>query len=525
VDTSPPAANGRIVVNAIKGVGMTALLLSQWCSRSRWRFLAGCIASDGHVSKKTQQYCVKFSNSNPALHAVVNSLMYRLFGVQAGTRKPKPGATCYDNEFDNKDAWLTLVAIGIPAGKKSKLLRFPELIAKSPRSVIAAFLAGLIEGDGNVADSYAEADAAVTDDTGRLRISTGSETFAEDIVGLCQTLGFRASYAAVPPSATALVQTTEPSFSIRLACDAEIIAALRIKSAARHPKPMRRISSKIVTISRKHYAGELFDLTVDRYHNYVANGHIVSNTWVTGCVVAAANDVGVRGLAYQAKALVGKVLGDQGSGSDANIMRGLGWAYQKGADIYSLSLGGPAMSEQLHSLFREVSQQKGKFIFCASGNDAGPVNFPSAWAEVISVGAVDQTGHLTPFTSRGPELDILAPGVELLSTIPGNRYGTLTGTSMATPIAAGIGGLIYAEAVNSGRGSELDSLDKMLMLLRKTGRSIDGSTYPLIDPRTLATQFVTQPNPLVTPLAAGQGPDKVVVLYANGDAFMFGRSV
>lgn len=229
-------------------------------------------------------------------------------------------------------------------------------------------------------------------------------------------------------------------------------------------------------------------------------------TWCVGSIVAAANDVGVRGIAYEAEVLVAKVLGDSGAGSDSAIAKGLKWAYEQGADVFSLSLGGPGMSDGLHRLFAEISQQKGKFIFCASGNDSGPVNFPAAFDEVIAVGAVDKEGKRTRFTSTGPELDILAPGVEILSTIPGDRYGTMTGTSMACPIAAAIGGLAFADAANNSRGDKLDSLDEMLSLLKKTGR---GSDYPLIDPRSLAKQQGLQPPP-------GSGSMDKIVLYFDG---------
>jgi subtilisin len=237
-------------------------------------------------------------------------------------------------------------------------------------------------------------------------------------------------------------------------------------------------------------------------------------SWVTGVVVAAANDEGVRGVAYEAKAVHAKVLGDNGAGNDAMIARGLRWAYQKNADVFSLSLGGPAMSPQLRSLFREVSQQKGKFIFCASGNDAGAVNFPAAWPEVVAVGAVDKDGKRTKFTSHGPELDILGPGVDILSTVPGNRYGTMTGTSMAAPIVASIGGLVYAAAVNAGRGDQLDTVEEMVSLLRKTGRSSDD--FPLVDPRTLSSQFAAEPVP-----GARKPPADRVVLYVGGEAFTY----
>lgn len=246
-------------------------------------------------------------------------------------------------------------------------------------------------------------------------------------------------------------------------------------------------------------------------------------TWCAGAIAARADDFGIRGIAYKAKLLCGKVLGDNGSGNEASIAAGMKWAYQKGADVFSLSLGGGQMSESLHKLFAEISQQTGKFIFCAAGNDGGPVNYPAKWSEVIAVGAVDASGKLTQFTSRGGELDILAPGVEVLSTIPGNRHGTMTGTSMACPIAAAIGGLVFAAATNAGRAAEFDSTLEMILALRKSGRCDGGDVckYPVIDPRSLAkhTDPLTPQTPPVPPPVSGV-PTRVLV-FAGGRQFEF----
>ncbi len=251
------------------------------------------------------------------------------------------------------------------------------------------------------------------------------------------------------------------------------------------------------------------DFTGSRFGPEDRNDH---GTWCCGAIAAAANDFGVRGIAYEARLLSAKVLGDNGSGDDASIANGLRWAYVKGADVFSLSLGGGRMSESLRRMFLEVSQQPGKFIFCASGNDGGRVNYPAAWPETIAVGAVDKNGQLTKFTSRGPQLDILAPGVEILSTISGNKHGTMTGTSMATPIAAAIGGLVWAQATSSGNTERLDTKDEMIELLRSRGNCSGevACQYPVIDPRMLATAFVPD-----APADGGDGPDEVHVFIGG----------
>jgi subtilisin family serine protease len=218
------------------------------------------------------------------------------------------------------------------------------------------------------------------------------------------------------------------------------------------------------------------DFTGSRYKYEDRNGH---GTWVAGQKCARANDIGIRGPLSEAELIVAKVLGDNGSGSDSGIAKGMDWCFDQGADIFSLSLGGGEMSETLHRLFAQIAAA-GKFIFCAAGNDGGPVNYPAAWIECISVGACDQNGKLTKWTSSKGRLDIVAPGVEMLSTIPGGRYGTMSGTSMACPLAASIGGLALAKHRAEGGKSDLVTVEDMRKHLKKISNPkgiIDGEKF------------------------------------------------
>jgi subtilisin family serine protease len=184
------------------------------------------------------------------------------------------------------------------------------------------------------------------------------------------------------------------------------------------------------------------DFTASRFGPADQNGH---GTHTAGTIAARQNNLGVIGVAPDCRLLIGKVLGDDGSGSSANVAAGIDWAADSGADIISMSLGSPDPDDALLAAI-ERAVAKGKFIIAAAGNDGrdNSVNYPARWSGTIAVAAVDASGHLAPFSSRGPEVDIAAPGENILSTWLRGTYAKLSGTSMATPFVAGVTALLVA---------------------------------------------------------------------------------
>jgi len=179
------------------------------------------------------------------------------------------------------------------------------------------------------------------------------------------------------------------------------------------------------------------------------NGH---GTHTAGTIAARQNDVGVVGVAPKCRLLIGKVLGDSGAGDGAGVAAGIDWAADSGADLISMSLGSPAPDERI-ALAIERAVSKGKFVIAAAGNSGrqNDVGFPARWKgrpneqrDTIAVAAVDRDGRVARFSSRGPEVDIAAPGVDITSTYKGGGYATLSGTSMATPFVSGVVALSIA---------------------------------------------------------------------------------
>ncbi|GGR84360.1 MULTISPECIES: S8 family serine peptidase [Streptomyces] len=170
------------------------------------------------------------------------------------------------------------------------------------------------------------------------------------------------------------------------------------------------------------------------------------------------------GVAPEAQILAGKVLSNQGSGSDGQILAGIAWALSQGAKVISMSLGAPVSPGQLFSpVFESLAKRvvtAGTLIVAAAGNDGGPVNHPANCPSVLAVAALGKALDVAPFSCRGQgligaEVNIAAPGVEVRSAWPMPQvYNTISGTSMATPHIAGIVALL-AQGVPDATAAEL----------------------------------------------------------------------
>lgn len=143
-----------------------------------------------------------------------------------------------------------------------------------------------------------------------------------------------------------------------------------------------------------------------------------------------------------------KVLNDFGSGTQAGIVSGIIEAADLGADVISMSLGGRTDSgkELAYQKAVQYANQAGAIVVAAAGNDGGYARniSPANTAGLIVVSALDTLLNRASFSNRvtGLEMPVAAPGVSIYSTVPGNKYKVLNGTSMATPYVAGLVGLM-----------------------------------------------------------------------------------
>lgn len=171
------------------------------------------------------------------------------------------------------------------------------------------------------------------------------------------------------------------------------------------------------------------------------NGH---GTHVAAIAAASSNNaVGISGVNWGANILPVKVLNASGNGTYANVAAGIVWATDHGAQVINLSLGGASPSFVLNDAVN-YAYQRGVILVASTGNAGiSGVLYPAAYDPVIAVGATDSTNSWAGFSNFGPEVDVVAPGVNIYSAYPGGGYGYRSGTSMSTPHVSGLAAILW----------------------------------------------------------------------------------
>lgn len=193
-------------------------------------------------------------------------------------------------------------------------------------------------------------------------------------------------------------------------------------------------------------------------------------THVAGIAAAATNNGnGVAGTGYNTEILNGKVLGDDGSGYYSWVASGITWAADQGAQVISMSLGGASSSKVLEDAVN-YAWSKGSVVVAAAGNNGNSSpQYPGYYQNVISVAATDNNDNKAGFSTYGSWVDVAAPGVSIYSTYKGNSYALLSGTSMATPFAAGTCALIWAKGTCTTNICVREQLEKTADQISGTG--------------------------------------------------------
>lgn len=226
------------------------------------------------------------------------------------------------------------------------------------------------------------------------------------------------------------------------------------------------------------------DLEIAGSYNYATNSSSANDvaghgTHVAGIIGARSNSVGGVGIAPGATIYNIKVMGDDGSGNDADIIQGLIQAINLHVDIVNMSLGGPGYNGLYQEVVTKAYEEEGIAIFVSAGNDGvSAINYPANYDGVICVAATDTNNSRADFSTYGSWVDLSAPGVNIWSTYNGgtSSYASLSGTSMACPVAAG-----EAAVLLSSKPKSLDGLtgkkkvDALLKLMKSNTVKASGS--------------------------------------------------
>ena len=153
----------------------------------------------------------------------------------------------------------------------------------------------------------------------------------------------------------------------------------------------------------------------------------------------------IAGMDWNAKVMPIKVLNSAGSGTTTNIINGVRWAADHGAHVISMSLGGGGYSQAFQDAIN-YAYSKGAIIVAAAGNsNTSAYSYPAAYANVVSVASTNESDLRSSFSNYGSWVDVAAPGSNILSLRNGGGTTTMSGTSMATPMVAGLASLAWSK--------------------------------------------------------------------------------
>jgi len=234
------------------------------------------------------------------------------------------------------------------------------------------------------------------------------------------------------------------------------------------------------------------------------NGH---GTHVSGIIAGKENNRGLVGVAPSAKLLILKVLASDpknpksATGKYEWIIKAINYAIKQKVDIISMSLGGPTNHPILHKAIQNAVNQN-ILVVCAAGNEGdgdgktSEWTYPGAYNEVISVGAINLSQQSSRFTNSNNEVDLVAPGEKIISTFPGGKYASLSGTSMATPHVSGALALIKQQSKEQFQ-RKLSEPELYAQLIRRTiplgnAKTLEGNGLLYLTAPRILSRFVTQ---------------------------------
>ena len=231
--------------------------------------------------------------------------------------------------------------------------------------------------------------------------------------------------------------------------------------------------------------------TIDSTH-WGSDGH-GHGTHVAGIIAAVDNDMGVVGAAPDAGLYAVKVMDDDGRGTYSSVIAGIEWALNQNIPVMNMSVGGDSHSKALKDAVN-AAYAEGALLVAAAGNggdSADNVFYPARYSSVIAVSASDSNAKLASFSSRGPSVELIAPGVNILSLYPGNYMTYMSGTSMACPHVAGVAAMLWGA---NGSLSNLELRTLMQETAQNLGLDINHQGFGLVRADLAVVEIINLPE-------------------------------
>jgi len=239
--------------------------------------------------------------------------------------------------------------------------------------------------------------------------------------------------------------------------------------------------------------------TINYYKKaYPVEGH---GTHVSGIISARDNDAGMVGVAPLCEVYNCSVLDDYGSGTYEDIIKAIDWCIKNEMDVINMSLGGGGDFKEFYDAIRRAYDANIPIV-CAAGNsswDTGYLDFPATYNETIAVASINKNMNRSSFSSIGSNIDVAAPGSNILSCTPKNNYEVYSGTSMAAPFVTGLIALMIAKHRATGGNTPVNTVEEIRQHIIKTTTDVDNigqdnyTGYGLINPAN-AIGYETEEN-------------------------------
>jgi len=286
--------------------------------------------------------------------------------------------------------------------------------------------------------------------------------------------------AAAPPATPAPSAPDDPYFADQWALE-RMHAATLWDRAAGSPGVIVAVLDTGVDAGHEDLKGKVVD-SVDLSNAPDAADRAGHGTHVAGVIAAGRdNGAGIAGLAPDSRLLNVKVAGDDGTCRASAVAAGIRWAADHGALVINVSL---ELRDSWPDLEAAVGYAwgRGALIVAAAGNDGDDApRYPAAYLNCLAVTGTGPDDCLAPLANYGEWVDLAAPGRNILSTLPGNRYGYESGTSFAAAQVSGLAALLFTVVTDTNGDGRLNDEVRAALQHRAQPLAAFGTGHGLVD--------------------------------------------